>query len=135
MRRRELTPKKLAEFIAYLSECGNVSESAKMAAIVRQAAYNHRYKNPEFAKAWDEALAIGLQALEDEARRRAYRGVKEDVYYKGDVIGQVKKYSDTLLIFLLKGGMPRKYADFHHVEGGDTPIKIEIVKFTDEDSE
>lgn len=58
-----------------------------------QFVYNRRHSDPEFARAWSEALAIGLEVLEDEARRRAI------------------ETSDTLLIFLLKAHDPDKYRD------------------------
>ncbi|WP_254240927.1 terminase [Achromobacter insolitus] len=56
----------------------------------------------EFAKAWDQAIRIATLGLEDEARRRAQEGVDEPVFYLGSQCGTVRKYSDTLLIFLLK---------------------------------
>ena len=31
------------------------------------------------------------------------------VYHMGEVVGTEREYSDTLLIFLLKGAMPEKY--------------------------
>jgi len=33
------------------------------------------------------------------------------VYYQGKPCGVVTEYSDTLLIFLMKGAMPEKYKD------------------------
>ena len=42
-------------------------------------------------------------ALEAEARRRAVEGVRKPVFYQGVICGWVGEYSDTLLIFLLKG--------------------------------
>ncbi len=39
-------------------------------------------------------------------------GVEEPVrWYKGEAGGMVRKYSDVLLIFLLKGLRPDKYKD------------------------
>ena len=50
--------------------------------------------------------------LEREARRRAVEGVEEPVgFYKGEPSAYVRKYSDTLLIFLMKGARPDKYRD------------------------
>jgi len=83
-----------------------------------------------FAAAWDEALEIATGSLELEARRRAQKGVLEPVYYKGKKVGAVRKYSDTLLIFLLKAHRPDKYRDNvrHEVTGKDgSPIETRIV--------
>ena len=49
--------------------------------------------------------------LEREAWRRASEGVKQPVFYQGEVCGHVRKYSDVLLIFLLKGARPDKYRE------------------------
>ena len=43
--------------------------------------------------------------------RRAHSGFDEPVFYKGIETGTVRKYSDTLTIFLLKGFKPDKYKD------------------------
>ena len=37
--------------------------------------------------------------------------MNEPVFYHGQVCGTVRKYSDTLLIFLLKGARPDKFRD------------------------
>jgi hypothetical protein len=54
---------------------------------------------------------LGVAALEDEARRRAYEGWEEPVWHKGVNCGTVRKFSDTLLIVLLKAHMPEKYRE------------------------
>ena len=57
-----------------------------------------------------------VDALEDEAVRRAYEGVERAV----TVAGQreiIREYSDTLLIFLLKGARPERYRDNLRLEG------------------
>ncbi len=54
--------------------------------------------------------------LEAEARRRAVEGVRKPVYCRGEIVGTVKEYSDTLLIFLMKGARPEKYRDNVRVE-------------------
>ena len=66
--------------------------------------------------------------LEAEARRRAAIGVDEPVFYKGKVVGHIRKYSDNLLMFLLKAHWPEKFRDNYGVEhsgpsGG--PVKVE----------
>lgn len=48
--------------------------------------------------------------------RRAREGVDEPVFYQGDECGSVRKYSDTLAIFLLKGAMPEKYRENTRME-------------------
>lgn len=105
------TPEKRALFLALLSEYGNVSRAAREADLNRTALYRYRSEHSEFAAAWDEAEALGAKALEDEARRRAYEGTLKPVFYQGMECGEVREYSDTLLIVLLKAHFPDKYAD------------------------
>lgn len=47
--------------------------------------------------------------LEAEARRRGVEGVEEPILFQSKVVTTVRKYSDVLLIFLLKGLRPRRY--------------------------
>ena len=42
------------------------------------------------------------ESLENEARRRAIEGVVDDVWYQGEKVGKQRRFSDVLLIFLLK---------------------------------
>ena len=49
--------------------------------------------------------------LEAEAWRRAHDGIEEPILYKGQVVTHVRKYSDLLLMFLLKGLRPEKFRD------------------------
>ena len=106
------TPKKRSKFIESLRETGgNVTLSCELSDISKRAVYDWRAVDSNFAAAWDEAVEAGTEDLESEARRRALIGVEEPVYYQGDICGTVRKYSDTLLIFLLKGRRPDKYRE------------------------
>ncbi len=105
------TPKKDALFLEALHNGAPISLAAKAAAYGRTSIYQWRKDDPDFAAAWDEALDEGTDLLEDEALRRAKDGVDEPRFYEGRICGYVRKYSDTLLIFLLKARRPEKYAD------------------------
>jgi hypothetical protein len=108
-------------FLNELVHTGNVSAAARKARIHRDTAYAFRQladgptPNPEaaaFAKAWDAALKEAIDALELEARRRAVEGVLEPAgWYKGKAGGKVRRYSDTLLVVLLKAHRPAKYRE------------------------
>ena len=110
-RRSKLTPKKLQEFLNELAETGNVLATAKMLNLSRRDLYRVRKEDPDFHAAWEEAMDQAADHLEAEARRRAVEGWEEPVFYQGIETGLVRKYSDTLLIFLLKGARPEKYRD------------------------
>ena len=90
------------KFLKNLAKYGVVSYAAKAAGISKQLAYAVRLENEKFAKAWERALDTATDVLEKEAQRRAVKGVDEPVYQGGKQVGSITRYSDTLLIFLLK---------------------------------
>jgi hypothetical protein len=117
-------------FLERLAESANVTESAKAASISRRTLYNWRAADADFAKAWDEANELGTDALEDEALRRGHQGVDEPVFFRGVECGAVRRYSDTLLIFMLKARRPDKFKDrvASEVSGpGGGPMLSEVV--------
>jgi hypothetical protein len=85
--------------------------AAEEAGIGRSTAWLWRQNDPEFATAWDEAVAEGVDRLEDEAHRRAVEGYNpRPVYHKGKKVGEIREYSDSLLALLLKSRRPEVYA-------------------------
>jgi AcrR family transcriptional regulator len=110
----ELTDKmarKRAKLLTAFGEGLSVAAAAKRAGVGRSTAYEWRSADADFAKAWDEAIEAGTDVLEDEAVRRAVEGTDEPVFYQGMVCGAVRRYSDTLLIFMLKARRPEKFKD------------------------
>lgn len=85
------TPATRKRFLDALAELGNVRDVCRQLKLTRNAMYQWRAADPEFADDWDAALGLGTQALEDEARRRAIAG------------------ADRLLIFLLQSLRPEIY--------------------------
>lgn len=98
-------------FLNALSQTGNVLLACKSAKVIRRTAYKHKGIHPSFRRRWEEAQEEAVEALEAEAWRRATKGVEEPVWHQGRQVGAVRKYSDTLLIFLLKGNAPTKYRE------------------------
>ncbi len=99
--------------IAFLNEfaqSGHVGNSAAKVPVDRTTVYLWR-EDPEFEKLFELARKRAVTVLEDEAHRRAFSGVDEPVFYKGSKCGVVRKYSDTLLIVLLKANAPEKYRE------------------------
>lgn len=130
-RRSKATPKKLGEFLDLLATNGNVTISAQELNLDRRKLYRLRDEQPEFAAAWDSAMAEAADHLEAEARRRAVEGWHEPVFYQGDEVGYVRRFSDTLLIFLMKGANPEKYRERSSTElsgPGGTPLLDGVVQ-------
>jgi hypothetical protein len=124
------TPEKEERFIKLLESGHTAARAATMCRIHRRTAYLHREVNAWFRGAWDEAVKIRTEVLEEEAFRRAVKGVQEPVYHLGNVTGTVRKYSDTLLIFLLKASDPGRYRDNMRIEhtgaeGGPMEVKVD----------
>lgn len=116
------TPKKkrrpawMKGFLDALTKNGVVAYACKIVGVGRTTVYRFREEDPDFAAAWDAAIEQALDDMEVEAWRRAVRGVRKPVFYQGSKVGTIKEYSDTLLIFLLKGGRPEKFRDRYQME-------------------
>ena len=107
--------------LAALAETGNISRAANAAGIERKTHYRW-LSDSEYAKSAEDSMEQAADKLEEEARRRAHDGVDEPVWFQGMQCGTVRKYSDTLLIFLLKGAKPDKYRERTSVVVED-PVK------------
>lgn len=119
-------------FLDGMREGWSAKKSAWAAGISSITAYNWRNAslatlNPEtgiykddFCQRWDAAHRDGVDALEDEARRRAVHGVERPVYQQGVMVGTVTEYSDTLLSLKLRGKRPDLYnTERHELTGAD----------------
>ncbi|MFT9366503.1 MULTISPECIES: hypothetical protein [Gluconobacter] len=111
-------------FLQHLRKTSNISESARIALIDRATAYKWREADPEFARAWEDAIDEATDALEAEARRRALDGHEEYVISMGQIVRDPetgkplmqRKFSDSLTTLLLKAHRPEKYRERHDVQ-------------------
>ena len=126
-RRTIRTETKRKRFLEALTATASVTRAAQAAAAHRSAFYDWRRDDSGFAADWEEALERGVDALEDEAFRRALEGVEEPVFYRGQQVALVRKYSDALLMFLLKARRPERFKDRAQVDikDGRTDEQIE----------
>ena len=108
---------KLAAVIRELSKHGNVSQALRKAKASRSWVYEKRQLDREFSDAFNDARDCGIEVLKDEAHRRAYEGVEEPVFYQGEEVARIRKYSDTLLMFLIKQADPT-YREAYNVDIG-----------------
>lgn len=108
--------KKKAAMIQALCRTGIVGEAAREVGIHRDTHYEWVKQDPKYAAEVEHAMESAIDLLEAEAKRRAYEGVEEPVYQGGKQVGTIRKYSDTLLIFLMKGARPEKYRDRQQIE-------------------
>lgn len=71
-----------------------------------------------FAAKFLEAWEMGVDALEDEAVRRAVLGWYEPVFSQGMYVGEVLRYSDSLLATLLKANRRKFRGDDANAQRG-----------------
>jgi len=121
----KFTPGKRAAFIAELAKTGYPYPAAHEVGVSVGTVYHHRRTDPAFAEQWEKALEDNTQQLEKEAKRRAFEGILEDVYYAGKRVGQQRRFSDNLLMFLLKGRKPEVYREkFEAKFSGDIQVVV-----------
>ena len=104
-------PKKNAFLQAYIEMGGHVSKAARAARVDRSTPYNWLAADPAYKEAFERAREQAADVLEAEVIRRGAHGIDEPVFYQGKVVGQIRKYSDNLLMFMLKGLRPAKFRD------------------------
>ncbi len=113
-------------FIEALAETGSVAAACRRVGRSDHGAYLIR-RHPEgksFAKAWEAALALGVQKLEDIAMDRALNGVEVPVYAYGKIIGTRRVYNDRLLMFILRNRAGKRFAAGDGEAGGTGALKI-----------
>jgi hypothetical protein len=126
-RRADPTPsqqeKKYALIAAYAG-CGRITEACQVVGINRTTHYEWKKTDEAYAKAFEDSHDQVADLLEAEAVRRGRLGVEEPVFYKGEICGSIQKFSDLLLIFMLKALRPGKYRDnVHHEHEGKVTLE------------
>lgn len=99
MATRHVSQQKKEKFLEAYAELGTITHAAKAAGIDRRTHYDWLEADEDYGHAFADAEQAAVDMLEGEARRRAFAG------------------SDTLVIFLLKGMRPEKYAERKHITG------------------
>jgi uncharacterized protein YbjQ (UPF0145 family) len=135
-------PKKAA-FLAAYAVCGVIGKAADASGVGRNC-HARWMEDEDYAKAFSDAQEQAVEVLEAEARRRATDGLVRFKFHQGEpvkhpVTGEPYyelEYSDTLLIFLLKGARPEKYRermDIHgQIEGAASIVETIIPRRGDE---
>jgi len=110
------TPDIQAAYLARLEECGNEVEAAKLLKVPYRAVKSLRQTDQAFRELEQTAMEVFFKGtVEKEAVRRAVKGVRKGVYYKGEHIGDERVFSDTLMKQQLEAGDPKKYGkNVHH---------------------
>lgn len=105
------TPERQENFIRALAESGCVEEAARRVGMSASGAYTLRAR-PEaqsFRLAWEAALDMAMPRMSDAATSRAIHGVPVPHYYKGELIGEHRRYDERLVMWLLRYRDPVRY--------------------------
>ena len=105
------TPERQQAFIEALADTGSVAAACRCVNMSAEGAYYLR-RQPgaeSFRAAWQTALDLGVQRLEDVAMERALNGIEVPVYSYGALVGTRKTYNDRLLMFLLRNRAPDRF--------------------------
>ena len=114
-----MTPKKKEEFLRHLAKSGVVTHAARCVGISRGHAYLIRDNDDDFKRAWDDAVEQSIDIMILEAKRRAERGTLKPVFYQGVQCGEIREYSDSLMMFLVKGKRPEYATERRQLTGAD----------------
>lgn len=123
-KRRRLGPVELSALLRMIVATGNLVLACE--ALNLDAGYLEKRidSDPDLAEKIEAAHKRAFDRLEGEAYRRAVIGVEEPVFHKGQRVGHVRKYSDTLLIKLLEANDTR-YGSRLKLVGENGPIEVQ----------
>ena len=133
------TPERREVFFQVLEDTCSPKQAAAAAGISRNTAFYHKANDHDFRSRWDKAVEVALDALLDEAYRRAALGYDEPVIHQGRVAtvadpetGEerpltVRKHSDRLLEVLLKFRYGEQMADRLKVKVEDTGLDADAL--------
>lgn len=119
--RTEQTLNRIVELLQ--SNCGDIFDASRRAGVSMVFINQWCKDDPIVAEALKEAQHFGTQMLYTEALRRGVKGIEEDVYYKGEVVGQKRVYSDSLLATIMKAKIPEFGKDG---EGSGTHVTVNV---------
>lgn len=112
---------------ALIASHGDLPTAARRIRVPLRQVHMWTAADPEVYNRVREAQIIGWQALESVAYKRAVKGIKEDVYYQGLVVGQRKVYSDGLLSQLLKARVPAFNTDAAAAQRNPVSVNVNVM--------
>jgi hypothetical protein len=96
-------------FIVALRSGETVLGACALVGISNRTAYNHRNRDPAFARDWRLARQMSRMPLELAAYQRGVIGIEEPIHAYGRRLGTRVRLSDSLLRTLLIAERPKKY--------------------------
>lgn len=101
----------MATFLEALGLSGVIVTACRAAGISRQLVDYWNEHDAEFNVRYGIARREADDRIRAEIHRRAIVGTERPVYHAGKLVGHIREYSDTLLIFLAKARMPEEFRE------------------------
>ncbi|WP_235900189.1 hypothetical protein [Pontixanthobacter aestiaquae] len=122
------TPQRQRDFIEALADTGSVHAACKAVNMSQPGAYQLR-RQPgadSFRAAWQAALDLGVQMVEDVAMERALHGIEVPIISHGKHYGTRRIYNDRLLMFILRNRAPERFAEGGAAKGLNAVGKMQL---------
>ena len=105
------TAEKQIAFIETLAATKCVDEACRRVGMSDTSAYELRGRpcGAAFARAWELALEVKLDRLEDSAIDRSINGVPRPIFYKGEQVGEYRHFDERLTMFMLRSRRPARF--------------------------
>ena len=119
-RSNSITPDLQREFVAHLAATGIVTSAARHIGKSMEALYKLRHMPGAqgFASAWDRAVQLGVERLEDTALARAIEGSERKIIRGGEVVATERFHNESLVMFFLRNRLADRYASNAHIHPG-----------------
>jgi hypothetical protein len=98
-----------AAFLARYRETASIRAAAEVAGIAQNQFYEWLERNVPFQRDFESAQQDVADSLQDQVVELAVQGWEEPVYYRGRQCGDIRHYSDRLLMLMLKAWKPDQY--------------------------
>lgn len=108
---RGWTPKKQRGFIAALRASGSVQLSTAEVGMGYEGVYKLRHAPGAegFARAWDEAVAIGARRVRDVFIDQNIHGIPERVVIGKDIVVERRRFNHRSMMWVLQHHLPHDY--------------------------
>lgn len=109
------------QFMRAFLRYGVISMACRAARITRQSYYNWMQSGggeevSAFSRAFRLVEQMTVERAEAAMLLRGINGWDEPVFYRGRIVGHVRKFSDEMLKLALRSMKPEKYSDRKQVE-------------------
>lgn len=100
---RDLTIAQRRFLIAYVMSNGSVKRASMLCAVAFMSHYFWNSNDEKYQKAFAKAREIYGDLLESRMQMDAMDGIPEPVFYKGEKVGNIRRFNAQERITLLKG--------------------------------